>query len=114
MSDIRKKELIMEYKNRTPEMGVVSYRCKETGESFLGISNDTRAALNSTTMKLSSGYHPNRHLLKLWKQYGEEGFELSVIRVLKYEDPHKDHTEELEKLREECFAADPKASRIWR
>ena len=28
----RKKELLEAYKNRYPEMGVISYRCKETGE----------------------------------------------------------------------------------
>ena len=37
----RKKELLEAYRNRHPEMGVISYRCKETGELFLGISNDT-------------------------------------------------------------------------
>lgn len=30
----RRKELVEIYKNRHPEMGVISYRCKETGEAF--------------------------------------------------------------------------------
>jgi len=29
-------------------------------------------------------------------------------------DPNEDYTEELENLREQCFAADPKARKIWR
>ncbi len=45
---------------------------------------------------------------------GSEGFELSVIKVLKYDDPHEDHTAKLESLREQCLAADPNARRIWR
>lgn len=110
----RKKELLLEYHNRKPEMGVISYRCIATGEAFLNRSNDTRADFNSTTVKLSSNFHPNKRLLALWNQYGLAGFELSVIRVLKYDDPHEDHTAELEKLLEECLAQDPTARRIWK
>ena len=79
MDTKRKKELLEAYKNRHPEMGVISYRCKE-----------------------------------LWSKYGSEGFEISVIKVLKYDDPHEDHTAKLESLREQCLAADPNARRIWR
>lgn len=110
----RKKELLWEYKNRKPDMGIISYRCKMTGEAFLGISKDIRADFNSTNMMLSVNYHPNRRLTELWKQYGEEGFEISVIRQFEYDNPHEDHTEELEKLREECFAADRNAGRLWK
>ncbi|WP_069999169.1 GIY-YIG nuclease family protein [Cellulosilyticum sp. I15G10I2] len=110
----RKKELLEAYKNRCPEMGVISYRCKETGEVFLGISKDTKADFNSTSVKLGANLHPNKRLQELWNKYGQESFELSVIKVLKYDDPHKDHTAELESLRQQCLAADPNARRIWR
>lgn len=33
----RKKELLNEWKNRHPEMGVISISCKPTGDLFLGI-----------------------------------------------------------------------------
>ncbi|HHW66555.1 MAG: hypothetical protein PWP07_1385 [Epulopiscium sp.] len=114
MDSIRKKELLELYKNRHPEMGVISYRCKETGEAFLGISTDTKADFNSNNVRLNARMHPNKRLQELWNQYGPEGFEQSVIKVLKYEDPKEDHTEKLEKLREQCFAADPNARRIWK
>ncbi len=110
----RKKELLVTYKSRHPEMGVMSYRCRETGEVFLGISKDTKSDFNSTNMKLSANWHPNKQLQELWNQYGLEGFELSVIKILKYDDPNEDHTTELESLREQCLAADPNARRIWR
>jgi hypothetical protein len=110
----RKRELLEAYKNRHPEMGVISYRCKETGEVFLGISKDTKADFNSTNMKLGANIHPNKRLQELWNTFGLEGFELSVVKVLKYDDPQDDHTEKLESLREQCFAADPNARRIWR
>jgi len=110
----RKKELLEAYKNRHPEMGVISYCCKETGEVFLGISKDTKADFNSTNLKLGANWHPNKRLQELWNKYGRENFERSVIKVLKYDDPHEDHTEELENLRAQCLAADPNARRIWK
>jgi len=110
----RKKDLLEIYKNRHPEMGVISYRCRETGEAFLGISKDTKSDFNSINMKLKAKLHPNKRLQELWNKYGLDGFERSVIKVLKYDDPHEDHTEKLESLREQCLAADPNARRIWR
>ncbi len=110
----RKKQLLEEYKNRRPEMGVISYRCIATNESFLGISKDTKADFNSTSAKLDGNYHPNKRLLELWNHYGMRGFELSVMKVLKYENPADDHTAELEALREQCLAQDKQARRIWK
>ena len=39
----RKKELIYEWENRCPEMGVVSFRRQRTGETFLGIRKILKA-----------------------------------------------------------------------
>ena len=55
MDTKKKKELLQQWKNRRPEMGVISFRCKKTGESFLGISKDTKADFNSNRFKLSGG-----------------------------------------------------------
>ena len=60
------------------------------------------------------GSHPNKRLAALWGQYGEEGFEWSVLKTLDYENPEDDHTAELEKLREQCLAEDEKAVKIWK
>ncbi len=110
----KKKELLEAYKNRHPEMGVISYFNKETSQVFLGISIDTKASFNSTNVKLKANMHPNKELQELWNKYGAESFELSVIKVLKYEDPNEDHTAKLEDLREKCLAANPEARRIWK
>lgn len=114
MDKAQKKALVEEWKNRRPEMGVISLRCKETGETFLGISKDTKTDFNSNRAKLSSGTHPNRRLMELWNQYGEGGFEFSVAAVLEYEDPAEDHTEELETLRDICLAENNTAAKIWK
>ena len=95
-------------------MGVISYRCKATGEAFLGVSNDVKAGFNSVDCQLGMNMHPNKHLQALWNQYGADGFELTVAEALKYDDPLADHTEALEEMRDLLMARDPKAQKIWR
>lgn len=114
MNTERKKQLSWEYKNRKPEMGVISFCCVVTNERFLGSSRDTQADLNSNSFKLTSGRHPNKRLQELWNQHGKKGFELSVLQCLEYEDPTEDHTSELEELLKECLEADSTAMKIWR
>ena len=114
MDKAQKKALTEEWKNRRPEMGVISLRCKESGEACVGTAKDTKAAFNSVRAKLSGGIHPNKRLMELWRQYGEESFAFSVAAVLEYEDPQEDHTEELETLRELCLAEDETAVKLWK
>lgn len=114
MDTKRRKQLLEEYKNRRPEMGVISFRCKETDDVFLGASTDTKAGFNSNCAKLSMHSHPNRQLQALWNQYGRKGFVLSVVEVLKYENPADDHSKELEALCERHLAHNKQARRIWR
>ena len=91
----RKKELLEEWRNRHPEMGVISFKCKETNESFLEISKDIKATFNSNIFQLSVGMHPNKRLAELWN-----------------ENPTDDYTEKLEKMYEQCLLNDEKARRI--
>ncbi len=114
MDRARRKELLAAYQDRRPEMGVISLRCEATGESFLGVSTDTRAGFNSIRAKLAGGRHPNRRLQALWDQYGPEGFTCAVLRTLPYDDPRKDQSRKLEALRAECLEKDPKAGKLWR
>ncbi len=110
----RKKQLLEDYKNRKPEMGIISFGCSVTKETFLCLSKDTKADSNSNRFKLSANWHPNKRLQELWNQHGETNFEISVIRVLKYEDPSDNHTEELEKLLNQCLDLNNNARRIWK
>ena len=115
MDKAQRKAMVEQWKLRRPEMGVISIRCKATGEAFLGASKDTKADFNSNRAKLSMGSHPNKRLAALWGQYGEEALVgWSVPKILDYENPEDDHTAELEKLREQCLAEDEKAVKIWK
>ncbi len=108
----RKKELLNEWKNRHPDMGVISIFCKATGDLFLGISKDVKAGFNSNRFKLSVKLHPNKQLQVLWDKYGENGFDYSVVKVLKYENPEDDQTDKLNTLLDECLLEIPQAGRI--
>ena len=112
MDSKRRKELLAAYKDRHPEMGVISFRCRTTGETFLMVASDTAARLNRVRFQLSAGRCPNKQLQALWTQYGENDFELRVVKRLEYDDPAEDHTEELETLRELCLLENPLAKRL--
>ena len=114
MNTEEKKALMEAYKNRHPEMGVISLHCVATGESFLAHAQDTTASLNSICWKLENGYHPNRILLGRWKQYKRDGFVCSVLKRLDYDDPQKDQRAKLQTLLADCLAADANASMIWK
>ena len=108
----RKKELLNEWKNRHPEMGVISISCKPTGDLFLGISKDTKTGYNRHRFQLSVNLHPNKKLQELWDKYGEQEFEYSVVEVLEYENPQDDQTDSLLELLECCLIEMPGAGRI--
>ena len=77
----RKMELLNEWKNRRPEMGLIAITCKSTGELFVDISTDTQFAFNSHRFKLSANFHPNKRLQQLWQQYGENGSPPGISRI---------------------------------
>ncbi|WP_205666433.1 GIY-YIG nuclease family protein [Anaerosphaera multitolerans] len=109
-----RKKLIEEYKNRKPEMGIISLKCKETGESFLDISKDLKVAFNGILIRLKGNLHPNKKLQSLWNEYGESGFDLDILKVLKYENVGEDHSDELEIMLMESLDEDSKAMRLWK
>ena len=82
MNNQRKRELKEAYRTSRPPMGVLSFRCVPTGESFLLASRNIPGDTNGVTFKLNSDYHPNRHLLELWRRYGEENFQVEVLEEL--------------------------------
>lgn len=114
MDKARRKELLEQYQNRRPEMGVLCFKCKATGESFLAATKDSRGDFNSVRAKLSMNAHPNKHLVALWQQHGKDGFETSMRAVLEYEDPLGDYSDKLEAMVKQCLLADENAKRIWR
>ena len=107
-----RKQLINEYKNRKPEMGIISIKNNSTKERFLDISKSIQADLNSHRFKLKANWHPNHRIQVLWNEHSEADFEFSVIKELEYEDSTVDYTEKLEAILMECLEANHYASRL--
>ena len=70
MDTKKRKELLAAYKERHPEMGVIGFQCRATGEMFLTTAADTAAKFNRVRFQLSTGKHPNKRLQELWTQHG--------------------------------------------
>lgn len=81
-------------------MGILSFHCLPTDDSFLCASKDTRVDINSISFKLSGNWYPNRILLNLWNQYGQDNFRIEVAEVLPYDEKreNQDYTEDLNRL----------------
>lgn len=47
---------------------------------------DTKADLNSITVRLETSWHSNNELTNLWKEYGKGAFEIGVLDVLPYKE----------------------------
>lgn len=112
MDKQRKRELLEAYKNRKPEMGLIYFKCIPTETYFIGISKDTKADINSSTLKLETSWHPNRELTNLWKEHGKDNFEVGVLEVLSYEEDKDDYSKELEDICEKQLSQFKNARRL--
>lgn len=114
MDKDRKKQLIEEYKNRKPNMGIISFKNIDTNIEFVGIAKDTKADINSVVIRLKTSWFNNDELQKLWNLHGEEGFNITVVKELKYDNPNDDQTKKLEKLLIDYLEENKGAKRLWK
>ena len=84
----RKKELLMEYRQRKREMGVYLFECAEGGR-YIGRADDPKGAINKNVFQLKMGSHPNKRLQKEWSDRGEAAFSVRVLDSLEYDEETK-------------------------
>lgn len=108
----KKKAMVSNWKERHPEMGVVSVTCKATGEPFFGTTRDTATWFNRHRFQLTMGSHPNKHLQALWNQYGEADFEAAVVSSLEYDNVEDVTPKDLKDLLELCLLEHPEAKKL--
>lgn len=96
-----KKELKLQYKQMKHPMGVFMIRLKSGDKCYIEATNNFKARINSTIVKLQSGFHPNRELQQAWKEQGEDSFTFEILENLEYDkdESKTDYTEDLELLR---------------
>lgn len=101
ISSERKKELLTQYKQMKPDMGVLAVINKNDNRYWLEIAPNLKGKINSVAFQLKNGSHVNRKLQKDWNDLGEEVFQIIVLEQLEYEEDESktDYREELELLK---------------
>ena len=101
MDKQRRKELVEQYKQMKPDMGIFLIHCKTTNKGLLETSQNLKGKINSVRFQLSGGMHPNRELQNDWSKLGEEHFAIEILETLKYDkdESKTDYSEELAILR---------------
>ena len=97
----KKKELIKEYKQNPPKMGVYQIRNLVNDKVLIGIALNLAGILNSNKFQLNMGGHRNKALQAEWKEFGAENFVFEVLDELApNSSSEKDYREELAFLEE--------------
>ena len=104
MDRARRKELLEQYKQMKPDMGVYMFKSINTNTVYLGCDKNIKATINGDRFKLNANSHRNKKLQKDWNENKEENFEIKVVQVLKYDkdESKTDYSEDLKILRDIC------------
>ena len=97
----RRKELIEQYKQMKPDMGIFWVRSRTDNKCYLETSHNLKGKINSTLFQLDLGSHPYKELQRAWRDHGPDGFEVEILETLKYDkdETKQDYSEELDILR---------------
>ena len=97
MEKARRKELIAQYKQMKPDMGIFIIRCKCGNKYYIQATPDLRGVMNGALVRLEGGSHPFRELQQEWNEFGADNFIIEILENLDYdEDESKtDYSEEL-------------------
>ena len=100
----KKKELIKEYKQNPPKMGVYQIRNLVNDKVFIGTALNLPGILNSNKGQLNAGSHRSKALQSEWNEFGAENFVFEVLDELAPNaSSEKDYREELAFLEEFWF-----------
>lgn len=102
ISKEKRKEIILEYKEKAPEAGVYMIKNKVNGKRFIGTSVNLPGIMNRQNFLLNFGKHDNTKLQSDWNEFGKDAFEFTVLEQIKTEkgDNRKTLKEKLDKVEE--------------
>lgn len=90
MDKLRRKELMREYAERPPSVGVFAVACAATGAAWVGWSKSLDKRQNGLWFSLRTGSLPAApDLSAAWKAYGEEAFRYDILETIAEDNPHK-------------------------
>ena len=94
-----KRELIKQYKQTPPEMGIFQIKNKINGKIFIGRAMNLPGIINSNKFQLKMKSHYIKELQEDYNKHGESNFEFEKLDTLKHkEDVNVNHSDELETL----------------
>jgi len=98
---VNKKELIKQYKQSIPAMGVYQIRNLVNDKIFVGSSTNLHGIENRHRFQLNLGSHKNKALQEEYIRYGPDKFVFEIIDYLAAkEDRNYDYSKELKLLEE--------------
>lgn len=83
MENMKRKELINNYKQQEVEMGIIQIYNTVNGYSFIDICLNLYNPFESIKFKLNLGKIRIKGLQEDWDNYGESAFEFKVVEKLK-------------------------------
>lgn len=83
MSEMMKKELKEEYRNRTVIGGVYSIKCDITGSEWVKVTKDLSGQRNKFNFAVMTNSCLDNTMNKEWNQYGPTAFSFTVLEELK-------------------------------
>ncbi len=99
----RRKELMQQYAERKPSVGVFAVKCAATGEAWVAWTRALDKRKNGIWFELRAGGGLGvTEIYPSWKAHGENAFSYEILEEISEENPHK-----LERLLDE-------RARYWR
>jgi hypothetical protein len=96
-----KRELIKQYKQNPPEMGIFQIKNKINGKIFIGKAMNLNGIINSNRFQLKNKSHMNKVLQDDFNRQGEDNFTFEKLDILKARDDiHFNYAKDLELLEE--------------
>lgn len=83
MNDIKRKEIINNYKQKEVEMGLIRIYNTINGYSYVDTSMNLYKPFGSIKFKLNLGKIRIKDFQEDWNRYGESAFEFKVVEDLK-------------------------------
>lgn len=99
MENVKRKEIINNYKQQEVEMGIIQIYNKVNGYSFVDISSNLYKPFESIKFKLNLRKIRIKNFQEDWNKYGEDAFEFIVVEKLKKKENSTDK-EALDDLKE--------------
>jgi hypothetical protein len=90
MDKSRRKELLREYAERAPSIGIFAVTCAPTGQVWVGWSKALDKRKNSLWFQWNAGGDAGAPDVRdAWKTYGADAFSYGILETIDEDNPHK-------------------------